>query len=145
MRSALEPTAPSSTPRPSSLARRTPPTTTRVVRSSSGPFELDWADTTTRAGHYTVGKELIDTVLDRLRRLADACSGLQGESLLPPRNGARELTNVAQDSSSSTRSVEEPVPVSVLSSSSASARTTARRASSSLVRSVVCSPKGATS
>lgn len=29
-------------------------------------------------GHYTVGKELIDTVLDRLRRLADACSGLQG-------------------------------------------------------------------
>jgi len=29
-------------------------------------------------GHYTVGKELIDTVLDRLRRLADACNGLQG-------------------------------------------------------------------
>ncbi|GAA93509.1 uncharacterized protein L969DRAFT_52136 [Mixia osmundae IAM 14324] len=29
-------------------------------------------------GHYTVGKELIDTVLDRLRKLADACSGLQG-------------------------------------------------------------------
>ena len=25
-----------------------------------------------------VGKELIDNVLDRLRRLADACSGLQG-------------------------------------------------------------------
>jgi len=29
-------------------------------------------------GHYTVGKELIDTVVDRVRRLADACSGLQG-------------------------------------------------------------------
>lgn len=29
-------------------------------------------------GHYTVGKELIDTVLDRVRRLADNCSGLQG-------------------------------------------------------------------
>ncbi|CAI2294249.1 unnamed protein product [Caenorhabditis sp. 36 PRJEB53466] len=29
-------------------------------------------------GHYTVGKELIDTVLDRIRRLADNCSGLQG-------------------------------------------------------------------
>lgn len=29
-------------------------------------------------GHYTVGKELIDVVLDRLRKLADACSGLQG-------------------------------------------------------------------
>ena len=29
-------------------------------------------------GHYTVGKEIIDTVLDRIRRLADNCSGLQG-------------------------------------------------------------------
>lgn len=29
-------------------------------------------------GHYTIGKELIDTVLDRIRRLADNCSGLQG-------------------------------------------------------------------
>lgn len=29
-------------------------------------------------GHYTVGKELIDPVLDRIRRLADACSCLQG-------------------------------------------------------------------
>ena len=29
-------------------------------------------------GHYTVGKELIDTVLDRIRRLADSCEGLQG-------------------------------------------------------------------
>ncbi|KAH7091848.1 tubulin alpha [Auriculariales sp. MPI-PUGE-AT-0066] len=29
-------------------------------------------------GHYTVGKELIDTVMDKTRRLADNCSGLQG-------------------------------------------------------------------
>ena len=29
-------------------------------------------------GHYTVGKELIDKVLDRLRRLTDQCDGLQG-------------------------------------------------------------------
>ncbi|KAL9604223.1 MAG: hypothetical protein Q9219_000621 [cf. Caloplaca sp. 3 TL-2023] len=29
-------------------------------------------------GHYTVGKELIDQVLDRVRRVADNCSGLQG-------------------------------------------------------------------
>lgn len=29
-------------------------------------------------GHYTVGKEIIDTVLDRIRRTADNCSGLQG-------------------------------------------------------------------
>ncbi|KAG1467180.1 hypothetical protein G6F56_004554 [Rhizopus delemar] len=29
-------------------------------------------------GHYTVGKEMIDNVLDRIRKLADNCSGLQG-------------------------------------------------------------------
>lgn len=29
-------------------------------------------------GHYTVGKELIDLTLDRIRKLADQCSGLQG-------------------------------------------------------------------
>jgi tubulin alpha len=29
-------------------------------------------------GHYTVGKELIDQVLDKVRRVADNCSGLQG-------------------------------------------------------------------
>jgi tubulin alpha len=29
-------------------------------------------------GHYTVGKELIDHVTDRIRKLADQCSGLQG-------------------------------------------------------------------
>ena len=29
-------------------------------------------------GHYTVGKEIIDICVDKLRRLADNCSGLQG-------------------------------------------------------------------
>jgi tubulin alpha len=29
-------------------------------------------------GHYTIGKEIIDLTLDRVRRLADACTGLQG-------------------------------------------------------------------
>jgi len=29
-------------------------------------------------GHYTIGKEIVDVVLDRIRRLADQCSGLQG-------------------------------------------------------------------
>ena len=29
-------------------------------------------------GHYTIGKELIDNVLDRIRKLSDNCSGLQG-------------------------------------------------------------------
>jgi len=29
-------------------------------------------------GHYTIGKEMIDQCLDRIRKLADACNGLQG-------------------------------------------------------------------
>ena len=29
-------------------------------------------------GHYTVGKEHVDNVMDRIRRLSDHCSGLQG-------------------------------------------------------------------
>ena len=29
-------------------------------------------------GHYTIGKEVIDNVLDRIRKLSDNCSGLQG-------------------------------------------------------------------
>ena len=29
-------------------------------------------------GHYTIGKEQIDVVMDKIRRLADNCSGLQG-------------------------------------------------------------------
>jgi len=28
-------------------------------------------------GHYTIGKEIIDLVLDRMRRLAENCTGLQ--------------------------------------------------------------------
>ncbi|CAE8720744.1 unnamed protein product [Polarella glacialis] len=29
-------------------------------------------------GHYTVGKEIVDLVLDRIRKLADNCTGVQG-------------------------------------------------------------------
>ena len=29
-------------------------------------------------GHYTIGKELIDVTMDKLRRIADNTSGLQG-------------------------------------------------------------------
>jgi len=29
-------------------------------------------------GHYTVGKEMVDSALDRIRKLADNCTGLQG-------------------------------------------------------------------
>ena len=31
-------------------------------------------------GHYTIGKELIDSTLDRVRRLVDNCTGLQVRS-----------------------------------------------------------------
>ena len=29
-------------------------------------------------GHYTIGRDLVDVTLDRIRKLADQCSGLQG-------------------------------------------------------------------
>ncbi|KAH8027203.1 hypothetical protein HPB51_003645 [Rhipicephalus microplus] len=29
-------------------------------------------------GHYTIGKKIVDLVLDRIRKLADQCMGLQG-------------------------------------------------------------------
>ncbi len=29
-------------------------------------------------GHYTVGKEIVDTVVDRIRKQAENCTGLQG-------------------------------------------------------------------
>ena len=29
-------------------------------------------------GHYTIGKELIDQVLERIRKLTEHCTGLQG-------------------------------------------------------------------
>ena len=29
-------------------------------------------------GHYTVGKEMVDQTLDRIRKIADQCQGLQG-------------------------------------------------------------------
>ena len=31
-------------------------------------------------GHYTIGKEQIDLSMDKIRRLADQCSGLQGNA-----------------------------------------------------------------
>jgi tubulin alpha len=29
-------------------------------------------------GHYTIGKEIIDLILDQIQKLADQCTGLQG-------------------------------------------------------------------
>ena len=28
-------------------------------------------------GHYTIGKEIVDIVMDKTRRIADQCTGLQ--------------------------------------------------------------------
>lgn len=66
-----------SIPRPSSTARRMLLTTVRRYRSV---FPIIWSHyiLLDARGHYTVGKELIDPVMDKLRRLADNCSGLQG-------------------------------------------------------------------
>lgn len=53
-----------------------PLATVRVIdstlRPAAQPFYLD------ARGHYTIGKEQIDNVMDKVRRLADNCSGLQG-------------------------------------------------------------------
>ena len=37
-------------------------------------------------GHYTIGKEIVDLVLDRIRKLADNCTGLQGSATSLARN-----------------------------------------------------------
>ncbi len=34
--------------------------------------------TSAARGHYTIGKEIVDLALDRIRKLADNCTGLQG-------------------------------------------------------------------
>merc|ERR1711924_235486 len=62
-------------------------------------------------GHYTVGKEIVELALDRIRKLADQCTGLQGFS-------------------SSTLLAVVPAPVSAPSSSSVCPSTTARSPSS---------------
>lgn len=64
-----------STLRRSSLARRMLPTTVTNFSSILTKVTDQYIDA---RGHYTVGKELIDPVMDKLRRLADNCSGLQG-------------------------------------------------------------------
>lgn len=46
-------------------------------------------------GHYTVGKEIIDNVLEKLRKIADQCTGLQG-FLVFHSFGGMSRTNVRQ-------------------------------------------------
>merc|ERR1712178_533501 len=38
-------------------------------------------------GHYTIGKEIVDLVLNRIRKLADECTGLQGFLIFPSFGG----------------------------------------------------------
>nr|KAG5713544.1 hypothetical protein BaRGS_024592 [Batillaria attramentaria] len=49
----------------------------RAVMIDLEPTVVDAANNYAR-GHYTIGKELVDLVLDRVRKLADQCTGLQG-------------------------------------------------------------------
>ncbi len=35
-------------------------------------------------GHYTIGKEQIEVTVDRIRRMADNCTGLQENRFLKP-------------------------------------------------------------
>jgi len=48
-----------------------------MVLDNNGLFSLSIANNYAR-GHYTIGKEIVDLVLDRIRKLADQCTGLQG-------------------------------------------------------------------
>ena len=49
------------------------------IRKSNKNFYLGKEDAANNyaRGHYTIGKELVDKVLDRVRKLSDSCSGLQ--------------------------------------------------------------------
>ncbi|KAK9401108.1 tubulin alpha-1C chain-like [Crotalus adamanteus] len=42
-------------------------------------------------GHYTIGKEIVDLVLDRIRKLADLCTGLQGFLIFHSFGGANQM------------------------------------------------------
>ena len=47
------------------------------IKTNEVPLQEDAANNYAR-GHYTIGKEMVDLCLDRLRKLADQCTGLQG-------------------------------------------------------------------
>jgi tubulin alpha len=54
-----------------------PRTTVSIVSPQNFGFGLIGEQIDAR-GHYTIGKEQIDTVMEKVRRLADNCAGLQG-------------------------------------------------------------------
>ncbi|EGW14703.1 Tubulin alpha chain, nucleomorph [Cricetulus griseus] len=48
-------------------------------------------------GHYTIGKEIIDLVLDRIRKLADQCTGLQGFLVFHSFGGGSGFTSLLME------------------------------------------------
>jgi hypothetical protein len=69
-KSVLALTASFSTPNFSSAARRMPPTTVSMHKQrlwSTLNADDQFSDA---RGHYTIGKELVDSVIDRIRRVA---------------------------------------------------------------------------
>jgi hypothetical protein len=102
------------------------PTTVCVDRLLLDKYLLTGVDA---RGHYTIGKEMVDSVIDRIRRVAGKIhSHTTSTSAYAPQTTAPR----SRASSSSTLSVVVQVPVSVRFFSSASRPTTARSASSSL-------------
>ncbi|KAE8678244.1 Tubulin alpha-2 chain [Hibiscus syriacus] len=55
---------------------------TRTYRQLFHPEQLisgkEYAANNFARGHYTIGKEIVDVCLDRIQKLADNCTGLQG-------------------------------------------------------------------
>ena len=47
-------------------------------------------------GHYTIGKEIVDLVLDRTQKLAEECSGLQGFLIFHSFGGRTSSLSITQ-------------------------------------------------
>ena len=62
-------------------------------------------------GHYTIGKEIVDLVLDRIRKLSESCTGLQVGPMQLLSN-IRLVIDFLRDSSSFTLSAAVLDPVS---------------------------------
>ena len=77
MKCELVHTVNSSTPNNWSPARKM--LVSAVLDTASHSLLLSpWIANNYARGHYTIGKEIVDLVLDRIRKLADQCTGLQG-------------------------------------------------------------------
>ena len=64
-------------------------------------------------GHYTIGKEIVDLVLDRIRKLADQCTGLQGFLIFHSFGGRFTPRSLALTDSASLESYQVvPAPAS---------------------------------